>query len=145
MFKSILVPVDGSKLSLKALGYAHKLVASSGAKLTIMTASPEFPTMVGGEGYMVTALSTKQWDAMIAKRSDSIRERVTKELKGTPYEFTVMTSDLPYDAIIKVAKKRKCDLIIMASHGRRGLAALLLGSETTKVLTHSSIPVLVCR
>ena len=145
MFKSILIPVDGSKLSLKALSYASGLAASSDAKLTVMTASPEFPTMIGGEGYMVTPLSTKQWEAMIEKRSDAIKQRVNKQLKDAPYEFTSMTSDHPYAAIITVAKKRKCDLIIMASHGRRGLSAMLLGSETTKVLTHSTIPVLVCR
>ncbi len=145
MFKSILVPVDGSKLSLKALSYASKLAESGGAKLTVMTALPEYPTMVGGDGYMVAPLSNKQWDSMIEKRSDTIKATVTKHLKDAPYEFTALTSDHPYDAIITVAKKRKCDLIVMASHGRRGLSALLLGSETTKVLTHSSIPVLVCR
>jgi nucleotide-binding universal stress UspA family protein len=145
MFKSILVPVDGTKLSLKALAYASKLAESGGAKLTVMTALPEFPTMIGGEGYMVTPLSTKQWDAMIQKRSDAIKAHATKQLKAAPFEFTAVTSDHPYDAIITVAKKRKCDLIVMASHGRRGLSALLLGSETTKVLTHSTIPVLVCR
>jgi len=145
MFKSILIPVDGSKLSLKALSYGSKLAESSGAKLTVMTATPEFPTMIGGEGYMIAPLSSKQWDAMIEKRSDAIKQRVNKQLNGTPYEFTSMTSDYPYAAIISVAKKRKCDLIVMASHGRRGLSAMLLGSETTKVLTHSTIPVLVCR
>jgi len=145
MFKSILIPVDGSKLSLKALSYGSKLAESSGAKLTIMTATPEFPTIIGGEGYMISPLSSKQWDAMIEKRSDAIKQRVNKQLNGTPYEFTSMTSDYPYAAIISVAKKRKCDLIVMASHGRRGLSAMLLGSETTKVLTHSTIPVLVCR
>lgn len=145
MFKSILIPVDGSKLSLKALSYGSKLAESSGAKLTIMTATPEFPTIIGGEGYMIAPLSSKQWDAMIEKRSDAIKQRVNKQLNGTPYEFTSMTSDYPYAAIISVAKKRKCDLIVMASHGRRGLSAMLLGSETTKVLTHSTIPVLVCR
>jgi nucleotide-binding universal stress UspA family protein len=145
MFKSILVPVDGTKLSLKALSYASKLAESGGGKLTVMTALPEFPTMIGGEGYMVSPLSTKQWDTMIQKRSDTIKEHATKALKSAPFEFTSMASDHPYDAIITVAKKRKCDLIVMASHGRRGLSALLLGSETTKVLTHSTVPVLVCR
>ncbi len=145
MFKSILVPVDGSELSLKALNHASMLVQSSGAKLTVMTASPEFPTMRGGEDYMVTPLSTQQWDEMIERQTDAIKERVNKHLKELPYEFTAVPSDHPYDAIISVAKKRQCDLIIMASHGRRGLAAMLLGSETTKVLTHSTIPVLVCR
>lgn len=115
MFKSILIPVDGSKLSLKALSYACTLAQLSGAKLTVMTASPEFPTMIGGEGYMVTPLSTKQWDAMIEKRSDAIKHRVNKQLKDAPYEFTSMTSDHPYAAIITVAKKRKCDLIVMGA------------------------------
>ncbi|MBC7622402.1 MAG: universal stress protein [Aeromicrobium sp.] len=145
MFKSILVPVDGSKLSLKALIYASKLASTSGARLTVMTALPEFPTMIGGEGYMVAPFSTKHWDDMIQKRADAIKARTTKQLKDAPYEFTSVTSDHPHDAIISVAKKRKCDLIVMASHGRRGLSALLLGSETTKVLTHSTVPVLVCR
>ena len=145
MFKSILVPVDGSKLSLKALDVADRLAATCAAKLTVMTASPDFPMIVGGEGYMVTPLSAKQWDDATQKRADSIQKQVTKQLKTTPYEFVVLTSDHPYSAIISVAKKQKCDLIVMASHGRRGLSALLLGSETSKVLTHSSIPVLVCR
>jgi nucleotide-binding universal stress UspA family protein len=145
MFNSIIVPVDGGKLSLKALKYASKLAAAHDAKLTVMTALPEFPNMVGGDGYMVAPLSTKQWDSMLKKRSDAIKATVTKQLEDAPYEFTSVTSDRPYDAIITIAKKRKCDLIVMASHGRRGLSALLLGSETTKVLTHSSIPVLVYR
>jgi nucleotide-binding universal stress UspA family protein len=145
VFKSILVPVDGTKLSLKALSYASKLAASGSTKLTVMTALPEFPTMIGGEGYMVTPVSTKQWDKMIQKRSDAIKARAVKQLKDAPFEFTSVTSDQPHEAIINLAKKRKCDLIVMASHGRRGLSAMLLGSETTKVLTHSKVPVLVCR
>jgi len=145
MFKSILVPVDGSKLSLKALGLASKLAAEQGAKLTVMTANPEFPTIIGGEGYMVTPLSTAQWDDALARRTSAVRERVTKHLKDAAFVFEATVSDQPYEAILALAKKRKCDLIVMASHGRRGLSALLLGSETTKVLTHSNIPVLVCR
>jgi nucleotide-binding universal stress UspA family protein len=145
MFQSILVPVDGSKLSLKALSLASKMASSCSAKLTVMTAAPEFPTIIGGEGYMVTPLSTKQWDTALAQRNDTIKARVAKQLKDAPHSFETVISDQPYEAILRVAKKRKVDLIVMASHGRRGFSAFLLGSETTKVLTHSNIPVLVCR
>ncbi len=145
MFNSILVPVDGSKLALKALDVAAKLAASSGAKLTVVTASPDFAAIVGGEGYMVTPVTAKQWTDATKKRAEAIKQQVAKRLKATAFEFVAMTSDHPYEVIIQVAKKRKCDLVVMASHGRRGFSALLLGSETTKVLTHSTIPVLVCR
>ena len=145
MFKSILVPIDGSKLSFKALDMAAKLATAHSAKLTVLTATPDFPMIVGGEGYMIKPINAKQWGTATQRRSELIAEQVAKLLKEVPYTFTAVTSDRPYDAIIRVAKKRKCDLIVMASHGRRGLSALLLGSETTKVLTHTTIPVLVCR
>lgn len=145
MFKSILVPIDGSKLALKAVAMAGKLAASSGAKLTVVTALPSFPTIVGGEGYMIAPISAKQWDDVIEKRSNSIKQAATKQLKDVKFDFLEVASDQPYAVIIAAAKKRKCDLIVMASHGRKGLSQLLLGSETTKVLAHSTIPVLVCR
>ncbi len=145
MLKSILVPVDGSKLSFKALDMAAKLATFHGAKLTVLTATPDFPMIVGGEGYMIKPINAKQWGTATKRRTESIAEQVAIQLKTVAYTFQGVTSDRPYDAIIRAAKKHKCDLIVMASHGRRGLSALLLGSETTKVLTHSAIPVLVCR
>ncbi len=145
MFSSILVPVDSGKLSFKALNVAVKLATVHGAKLTVLTATSDFPMIVGGDGYMFTPINAKQWGDANRRRIESIAEQVAKQLKTIPYTFQAVTSDRPYDAIIRAAKKCKCDLIVMASHGRRGLSALLLGSETTKVLTHSTIPVLVCR
>ena len=94
---------------------------------------------------MITPMDARQWRNAGKQRAEAIEKQVAKQLKTVPHEFTAVTSDHPHDAIIRVAKKRKCDLIVMASHGRRGLSAILLGSETNKVLTHSTIPVLVCR
>jgi nucleotide-binding universal stress UspA family protein len=70
---------------------------------------------------------------------------IAARVGGVPYASAILASDMPWEGILKTARAKRCDLIVMASHGRRGLSGLLLGSETTKVLTHSKIPVLVCR
>jgi nucleotide-binding universal stress UspA family protein len=145
MYKSILVPVDGSKLSYSALDEAGELCRALGAALTVVTSNPAYPTVIAGDGYMVEPITPKQWQASVQARDERVAKDVAKRLKGLPHTFVAVSSDQPYEGILHMAKKRKCDLIVMASHGRRGLAALILGSETTKVLTHSKIPVLVCR
>jgi len=147
MFKNILVPLDGSKLSMKALDTAAGLSQSLGASVTAMTVSPTYPMMVSGDGYMLDLNSPSAWEQATAKQEVKIRADAEKraESKGFRVKFVAITTDQPYLGIIETAKKQKCDLIVMASHGRRGISALLLGSETTKVLTHSKIPVLVCR
>ena len=147
MFKHILVPTDGSKLSLKAIDVAAGLANSCGAKVSVLYVAPTFPTMIGGDGYMVTPMSAKEWDASISKAMTRVRDLVEKRAKSKSMvvQFLTAAIDQPHVAIIDTAKQKKCDLIVMASHGRSGLAALLLGSETTKVLTHCKLPVLVCR
>ncbi len=147
MFKHILVPTDGSKLSLKALDLAAGLAKSGGAKVSVLYVAPTFPTMIGGDGYMVTPMSAKEWDTSIAKTTVRIRDVVEKraKAKAVAVQFLSAANDQPHVAIIDTAKRKKCDLVVMASHGRKGLSAFLLGSETTKVLTHSKLPVLVCR
>jgi len=147
MFKNILVPTDGSKLSMKAVDMAILLAKETGAVLTVLTVVPPYPVMPVGDGYVLEPISGDAWDKVMKKRADKILAGAAKRAKGKEFSVQLLSvrSGLPYDGIIASAKKRKCDLIIMASHGRRGLSALLLGSETTKVLTHSSIPVLVCR
>jgi len=147
MFKHILVPTDGSKLSLKALDMAAKMAANTDAKVSVLHVSSTYPTMVGGDGYMVMPITPKDWDVSVAKHAALVREKIEKyaKLKSLTVQFLNLTVDQPYVGIIDTAKRKKCDVIVMASHGRSGLSALLLGSETTKVLTHCKLPVLVCR
>jgi nucleotide-binding universal stress UspA family protein len=153
MFKHILVPTDGSKLSLEALDTAVGLAKSTGAKLTVMTSLPVYPPVYAGDGYVMEPLTAKEWNGVVAKKSDAIEADVAKRLKKligsteavAAIPFVGVRDNQAWQGIIDTAKKKKCDLIVMASHGRRGISALLLGSETTKVLTHSKIPVLVCR
>ena len=147
MFKHILVPIDGSKLSLKAIDIAAGIANSCGAKVSALYVAPTFPTMIGGDGYMITPMSAKEWDASIAKTLTRVRDLVEKRAKSksVAVQFLSAAIDQPHVAIIDTARQKKCDLIVMTSHGRRGLSALLLGSETNKVLTHCKLPVLVCR
>lgn len=148
MFKHILLPTDGSKLADRAIVRGIGLAKSLGAKVTLLSVVPEF-RMVVDESFAVPMSSElkkryeKDAKARAESMLDKILQRITKAgLKGAA---VVMASDLPFQQIIEVARTRKCDLVVMASHGRRGLTGLLLGSETVKVLTHSKIPVLVVR
>lgn len=148
MFKHILLPTDGSKLADRAVTQGVKLAKSLGAKVTLFSVAPEF-LMVADDVFAVpTSMDIKRrYDREARLRAEkmlaAIEQRVARA--GLKVESVVVVSDLPYQQIIKTARKRKCDLVVMASHGRRGLSGLLLGSETVKVLTHSKIPVLVVR
>lgn len=148
MYKAILVPTDGSKLSAKAAKQAMKFAKSIGAKVTALHVMPEFQ-MTADEGFALSALMTlrKRFEEETIARSKKLLEEVHAEATAAGVEFgcVSVTSSAPWDAIIKQAGKQKCDLIMMASHGRKGLQSLLLGSETAKVLVHSKIPVLVVR
>ncbi len=147
MYKHLLVPLDGSKFALRALDAAAELANATGAKLTAVTVSPTYPTIMAADGYMIEPVSPEEWDKSMAKSAERIRRAAEKRIAAKDLElgFVTVMFDQPYMGIIESAKRRKCDLIVMASHGRRGISALVLGSETTKVLTHSKIPVLVCR
>ena len=147
MFKHILVPTDGSKLSLKALDLAIGLATATDARISVLHVAPSYPTMIGGDGYMVAPISPRDYEVSSATHTDRVREQVEKraKAKSIPVQFVSVTVDQPYVGIIDVAKRKKCDLIVMSSHGRKGISALLIGSETTKVLTHCKVPVLVCR
>lgn len=148
MYKHILLPTDGSKLSEKAVKQCIQLAKSIGAKVTAINVMPEYQTVVD-EGFVMPAMGSlkKRFDEEMLKNSTKILDVVKSEAAaaGVSCECTSVTSGVPYDAIIKQAKKAKCDLIMMASHGRKGLSSVLLGSETAKVLTHSTVPVLVVR
>ncbi len=147
MFKHILVPTDGSKLSVKAAKQAVKLAKSLGARITGFYAAPDFSSTYYGDGYILRAPSAKVQAESAQKQARKCLSaiEVEAEVEKVACEVFHVVSDSPYEAIIDAAKKKKCDLIVMASHGRRGLSGLVLGSETQKVLVHSKIPVLVCR
>ena len=145
MYKHILIPTDGSHLSELAIQQGITLAKSIGAKVTAITVFPPFHT-IAIEPMMVTD-TMEQYQ----KDCDALGEKYLRVVKdaakaaGVPCEVVRVVHEHPYQVIIETAKTRGCDLIVMASHGRRGMAALVLGSETTKVLTHTGIPVLVCR
>lgn len=147
MFSNLLVPTDGSKLSDKAVAQGIALAKALKAKITFFHASPDFPMPVYAEGVSVPMVSRRDYAKQADDAAAKILDRAVAKAKTAGVTSTtvhVMAAS-PWEAILACAKKSKCDAIVMASHGRRGLASLLLGSETTKVLTHSKIPVLVVR
>ena len=147
MFKHILAPTDGSKLSLKAVDQAITLALETGAKLSLVTVMSPYPMVYAGDGYAMQPMSPRDWEATMKKQAAIHLSAAEKRATAKNLQVNLITvlNDEPYNGIIATAKKKKCDLIMMASHGRRGLSALILGSETNKVLTHSNIPVLVWR
>ena len=148
MYKHILLPLDGSEFSMKAVSEGIDLAKAVGAKVTFITVVPHFrlAITVGHSSEIVRKLE-KEHEEESRKQSDALLSKVEAEAekKGVDCNRMVVIDDSAYAQIIDAAKKSKCDLIVMASHGRRGLDAVLLGSETTKVLTHSKVPVLVVR
>lgn len=144
MFKRILVPTDGSELSDKAIAAAVDLAGTLEAAVVGMT-SVEPYSYANLSEYRPENLD--DYEARMEKiGSERLGKIVNAAAKaGVAVESVVTRSFSPYEAIIDMAKAKKCDLIVMASHGRRGLNAVLLGSETQKVLTHSTIPVMVYR
>ena len=149
MFKHILLPTDGSELSHKAVKQAIEVAKELGAKITAVHIVGDYHLALPDEGFEMPEIPTlkKRFEEEGATRAKKILGAVKEVAKiaGVECEVVMATSDVPYKTIINEATKFKCDLIVMASHGRRGLDGILLGSETQKVLTHSKIPVLVCR
>ena len=145
MFKHILIPTDGSDLSRKAVLYGVQLAKSCGATVTGLTVAVPYRVVA------VDAVLIPLDEGDYEERSRSFSERALEQVKiaadaaGVKCEAVREVHDQPYRAIVDTAQSRGADLIVMASHGRRGISALLLGSETAKVLTHSTIPVLVYR
>ncbi len=148
MYKHILVSTDGSKLSLKAITVGAKLAASLGARLTAVYVMPEYtPPMYGEAALYVPEMSPKRFKEAVEKDAKAALAVVAKAATAAGVKQTgiKVTNAQPWSAIISTARSKKCDLIVMASHGRRGLAALMLGSETQRVLIHTTLPVLVVR
>ncbi|MEG0821044.1 MAG: universal stress protein [Burkholderiaceae bacterium] len=144
MFKRILVPTDGSELSIKAIEGAIALAKPLGATIVALTVSEPYSYSNLSE---YRPESIDDYDLRMKRVADERLEQVTAATgaAGVPVEAVQVKSFSPFEAIIAAASERQCDVIFMASHGRKGLAAVLLGSETQKVLTHSAIPVMVYR
>jgi nucleotide-binding universal stress UspA family protein len=144
MFKRILVPTDGSDITKKATATAIALAKSLGAALYTLSVKEPFPYSAISE--MQPVPPQEFFDAqerIAAERVNAVRDAC--QAAGQACEAHTVEAVHPWEAIIEHAKSKGCDLIVMSSHGRRGVTALLLGSETQKVLTHTSIPVLVVR
>jgi nucleotide-binding universal stress UspA family protein len=147
MFKHILVPTDGSPLSTDSVRRAVDFARETGARVTFFFAKPDYPVAFYGEGALIDPTTPEKFAEMADRQATEVLDacaRVAAEV-GVACAAVSSISDVPYEAIIDAAGQAGCDLIFMASHGRRGLSGLLLGSETQKVLTHSKIPVLVYR
>ena len=144
MHRHILIPTDGSDLSKQAIEYGIALAKAVNAQVTGLTVSTPFHFAVDSDTLTDTPESYK-------KRMTEVAAKHLRQVNDVAVEAGVSCNVMhaehehPYQAIIDAANERGCDLIVMASHGRRGISAVLLGSETVKVLTHSKIPVLVCR
>ena len=148
MYKHILVSTDGSKLSAKAVRTAASLAKALGARVTgVYVTAPYVAPSYGEVVAYAPPLTESRYKELATREAKKALAAVEIEAQagGVPCATVSITNEHPWRGIVRVAQARKCDAIVMASHGRRGLAGLLLGSETTKVLTHSKIPVLVCR
>ena len=147
MFKNILIPTDGSAVGNKAVKAGIELASALGAKVTGFYAIESIQPQVYGEGYIID----REMIADFESRAREVGEQHMREMqkiaatREVAFTSVVKKAATPYEGIIDAAKKNRCDAIFMASHGRRGLAGLILGSVTHKVLTHSKIPVLVYR
>ena len=146
MYNHILLPTDGSELSARIVQEGVRFAKSINAQVTALHVTGLFfPSGIPSHAEVVAKVREhEQRAAESAKRALSAVEEAARSA-GVTCTALHRSNDDPWEEIIKVAKERGCDLVFMASHGRRGVSALLLGSETNKVLTHSTIPVLVCR
>ena len=147
MFKHIRVPTDGSALSDSTVARAVSFAKESGARITFFYSQPDFPMPIYGEGALIDPTTPEQFAKSASAEAEAIlsKARGAAEADGVACDSDTAVNEVPYEAIIDAADRAGCDLIFMASHGRRGIAGLLLGSETQKVLPHSKTPVLVYR
>jgi nucleotide-binding universal stress UspA family protein len=148
MFTNILVPTDGGPLSRKAMAAAIKLAKQNNARITSVHATPTFvPVMIDGMTPPPELVSPAEHKKVMARVAANVLRAMEKMCRtaGVAWEGVHVAEEEPYRAVIDTARRKRCDLVLMASHGRRGVAGFLLGSETQKVLTHSKVPVLVYR
>lgn len=147
MYTHILIPTDGSERSARAIEQGVEVARAMGARVSGLFVAPA-PTPVVFEGLLPVGYMQPEQHAALSARAAKRHLgaiRVAARRASVGFEAITVTGEYPAEAILRAAKERQCDLIVMASHGRRGLAGIVLGSETQKVLTHAAIPVLVCR
>jgi nucleotide-binding universal stress UspA family protein len=147
MFKNILVPTDGSALSQKAIELGVRLAKEQKARVTGFWVGPEWQAGSRTDSSLTGFVSPDRHSAAVKEEAERVLElvRKTAAAAGVPCKCIHVTGTFPYEEILKTAQRNRCDLIVMASHGRRGISRVLLGSETNKVLAHAKMPVLVCR
>ncbi len=147
MFKHILVPTDGSQLSSDTVKRAIAFAKETRARVSFFFAKPDYPVAFYGEGALIDPTTPDKFADMAEQQAREILagHEAAAKAEGVECGSLSSVSDIPYEAIIAAAEESGADLIFMASHGRRGISGLLLGSETQKVLTHTKIPVLVYR
>lgn len=147
MFRRMLVPTDGSELSTNSAKAAISLAKESGAAVVVLNVQPVYRPPVVAEVPVADVYSQDEYEAGALEVANKALAEVAAlaSAAGVECRTVAQLDSSPYEAIIRVARDEGCDLIFMASHGRRGMASLLLGSETQKVLTHCKIPVLVYR
>jgi nucleotide-binding universal stress UspA family protein len=144
MYKHILLPTDGSELSKAAMAHGIDLAKVIGAKVTAIVVSTPFKSLVVDPNLISKALD--QYKTLVAEQTAKYLDNIKTSATAAGVDCSVLCveHDQPYAAIVETAKSNDCDLVVMASHGLRGVSAIL-GSETLKVLTHSSVPILVYR
>jgi nucleotide-binding universal stress UspA family protein len=143
MYTNILIPTDGSELADNAVQHGIALAKRIGARVTVLTVLPPFRTITT-DPQMIED-TPAQYKVRMQKHAEKILGGVATQAAGVACETIQVEHEHPYQAIIETADSKGCDLIVMASHGRHGISAIVLGSETVKVLTHCKIPVLVHR
>ena len=147
MYRKILIPTDGSPISRKAVKHGIALAKQIGAKVVGFFSPEDYRVMLYSQFVPPVVVTEEEFQAQAKRMAEKRLGFVEKSAKaaGVPYEGYYLPSIAAWQAIIDAATRKKCDLICMGSHGRSGLAGVVLGSQTTKVLTHSKIPVLVTR
>ena len=147
MYHRIRVATDGSALSKKAVKHAISLAAATGASVIALKVVPRYPMSFFDGGATLSVETVAEAEKKWVSDAEAQLESVVKEAQtaGVKAKTTVVKSDLIAESIISAARKHKADLVVMASHGRKGLKRILLGSEALAVLTHSAVPVLILR
>jgi nucleotide-binding universal stress UspA family protein len=145
MYANILLSTDGSDVAKKGIKHGIALAKALNAKATVITVTEPLPVIEYVSGHAGGGISQQDWDAACKERAGKVLDeaRTTAEQIGISVELLHVSDAHPATAIIETAKSRGCDLIVMASHGRRSLRKLLLGSQTAEVLADGSVPVLV--
>ena|SRR5258706_6963738 len=147
MYRHILIPTDGSELAQRAVQHGLSLAKAVGARATALVVEHSFDVFSVPQSKIYSMPKEfAAYAAHIKAHASKILDEVTQAAKavGVPCDTVQEVHDHPYESIIKTVADKGCDLIVMASHGRGGITALVLGSVTNKVLTHTKIPVLVC-